>query len=128
MAGDAASMQLLIQAGADVARAGAGALALSVMTKCQKCVELLTAKGLDKLAYTIALLQNAPSGDVRAIRMLLDKGADVNAVDPMGRIRAGTRPFPISRRSTPSRCSSTVERTSTRGADTRNRATRTRAC
>jgi ankyrin repeat protein len=85
MAGDAASMQLLIQAGADVARAGAGALALSVMTKCQKCVELLTVKGLDKMAYTIALLQNVPSGDVRAIRMMLDGGADVNAVDPMGR-------------------------------------------
>jgi ankyrin repeat protein len=85
IAGDADSMQLLIKAGADIAHVGASALALSVMTKCQKCVDLLTAQGLDRSAYTVALLQNVTSGDVRAIRTMLDKGADVNAVDPMGR-------------------------------------------
>jgi ankyrin repeat protein len=85
MAGDADSIQLLIQAGADVAPVGPGALALSIMTGCQKCVDLLDAKGLDKMAHTIALLFSVTSADVRAIRMMLDNGADVNAVDPMGR-------------------------------------------
>src|ERR1035441_4508954 len=35
--------------------------------------------------YTIALGNIAAFGDVDAVRLLLDRGADVNAVDPLGR-------------------------------------------
>jgi hypothetical protein len=53
--------------------------------QCAKCVDLLVAKGLDKDLYTAALLQIAMLGDANAVRLTLDHGADVNAVDPLGR-------------------------------------------
>src|SRR4030095_15602642 len=34
---------------------------------------------------TVALLLTATVGDANAIRLMLDHGADVNAVDPLGR-------------------------------------------
>src|SRR5215472_4360496 len=86
LAADAESMQTLIDHGADVKASGGPALAMGITTDCQKCVELLMAKGLDQGAYTFALLRAASfSDDVSTIRLLLDHGADVNAVDPSGR-------------------------------------------
>ncbi|HEY7181814.1 MAG TPA: ankyrin repeat domain-containing protein [Blastocatellia bacterium] len=85
LAGDAESMQSLLDRGADVKEAGAMALIIAVGMNCSKCVDLIAAKNLDPAAYTIALLQTAALGDLRATRLMLDHGADVNAVDPMGR-------------------------------------------
>ncbi|HEV2177636.1 MAG TPA: ankyrin repeat domain-containing protein [Terriglobia bacterium] len=80
------SMQMLIDRGANVKDAGGPALAMAITTDCRKCVNLLVAKNLDKSAYTFALLGSASlSGDVDTIRLLLDHGANVNAVDRLGR-------------------------------------------
>ena len=84
-AGDAASMELLLGRGAEVKEAGEPALEMAVTLECSKCVALLTAKGLDPAAYSVALPNIAALGDVNAVRLMLDHGADVNAIDPLGR-------------------------------------------
>jgi ankyrin repeat protein len=86
LAADPESMQLLIDRGADVKDAGGPALSMAITTDCRKCVDVLVAQNLDKDAYTSALLRAASlSDDVSIIRLLLDHGAEVNAVDPFGR-------------------------------------------
>src|SRR5262249_888815 len=77
--------QLLLDRGAEVKDDGALALVIAVSLNCSKCVDLIAAKNLAPPAYTIALLQTASFGDLRATRLMLDRGADVNAVDPLGR-------------------------------------------
>src|SRR5579859_4731052 len=52
LAGGPESMQLLIDRGADVKDAGGPALAMALTQHCQKCLDLLVAKNLDKSAYT----------------------------------------------------------------------------
>jgi ankyrin repeat protein len=84
-AGDAASMELLLGRGADVKEAGEPALEMAVTVECPKCVALLVAKNLDRAAYSVALPNVAALGDSNAVRLMLDHGADVNAVDPLGR-------------------------------------------
>jgi ankyrin repeat protein len=85
-AGDAASVELLLSHGADVKNAAAEpALEMAVAVRCPKCVTLLAAKGLSKDDYTMALTNTAALGDVNAVRLMLDHGANVNAVDPLGR-------------------------------------------
>jgi ankyrin repeat protein len=84
-AGDAASMKLLIDRGADVKAPAQPLLTMAVTMQCSKCVELLVAKDLDKAAYTGTLADIAVLGDVNAVRQMLDHGADVNAFDPFGR-------------------------------------------
>jgi ankyrin repeat protein len=84
-AGDAEMMQLLIDRGADIKAAAQQALAMAIVTRCSKCVDLLVAKNLDKEAYTGALLETAVLADASTVRLMLDHGADVNAVDPFGR-------------------------------------------
>jgi ankyrin repeat protein len=84
-AGDAAMMQIIMEHGADVAASAAQALSVSILNRCAKCVSLLTATKIDKGAYTQALLETAALADATMVAMLLDHGADVNAVDPTGR-------------------------------------------
>jgi ankyrin repeat protein len=84
-AGDAASMELLLGRGAEVKEAGEPALEMAVIMQCSKCVALLAAKDLGRAAYSIALPNIAAVGDVSAVRLMLDHGADVNAIDPLGR-------------------------------------------
>jgi ankyrin repeat protein len=84
-AGDAASFELLLARGADVKDAGEMALETAYMMRCSKCATLLIAKGLSKQDYTVALPNVAVLGDANAVRQMLDHGADVNAVDPLGR-------------------------------------------
>ena len=84
-AGDAAIVSLLAERGADAKAAGQTGLSLAVMNKCARCIELLAAKITDKAAYTGSLQDIAVLGDVKAIRLMLDRGADVNAYDPFGR-------------------------------------------
>ncbi len=84
-AGDAASMELLLASGADVKDAGEPALEMAVTMRCPKCVAMLAAKSLSKKDYTTALPNIAALGDVSAVRLMLDHGADVNAFDPLGR-------------------------------------------
>jgi ankyrin repeat protein len=83
--GEAASMELLLGRGADAKAVGQQALTMAVTMQCSKCIALLVAKGLDRKAYSSTLPDIAFLGDVNAVRLMLDHGADVNAVDPLGR-------------------------------------------
>jgi ankyrin repeat protein len=84
-AGDAAGMELLLGRGAEAKEAGQPALEMAVTVRCSKCLALLAAKDLGREAYTLALPNIAAYGDLNAVRLMLDRGADVNAVDPLGR-------------------------------------------
>ncbi len=84
-AGDPASMELLLAKGADTKRSGQDLLEVSLTVRCAKCLELIVAKNPDKQAYAAALPNVASLGDVNAVRLMLDHGADVNAFDPLGR-------------------------------------------
>ena len=54
-AGDAETMQLLIDHGADAKAAGQPAMTAAVTSGCLKCLDLLAAKNTDKATYTGAL-------------------------------------------------------------------------
>jgi hypothetical protein len=84
-AGDPASMELLLAKGAETRRSGEDLLEVALTVHCAKCLELVVAKNLDKAAYASALPNIAALGDVNAVRLMLDHGADVNVVDPLGR-------------------------------------------
>ncbi len=84
-AGDAESMQLLLDHGAEVKDAGGIALNLAVAVKCSRCVDLLLKRDFEKEVYTDVLPQAAFLGDLRTARLMLDRGAAVNAVDSSGR-------------------------------------------
>ena len=84
-AGDAASGEMLITKGAEVKPVGEMALNMAVAMECSKCLPLLTAGEIDKTDYSLALTDIAITGDVNAVKMMLDHGADVNIVDPLGR-------------------------------------------
>jgi ankyrin repeat protein len=85
IAGNAATMELLLGRGADAKAAAQPALTMAITTQCSKCLSLLVAKDLDKAAYSLALPDVAVLGDVNAVRLMLDHGADVNVFDPLGR-------------------------------------------
>jgi ankyrin repeat protein len=84
-AGDAGSVELLLGRGAEVKDSGEPALEMAFSQRCPKCAALLIAKGLSKEDYSVALPNIAAFGDVNAVRLMLDHGANVNAVDPLGR-------------------------------------------
>jgi N-acyl-D-amino-acid deacylase len=83
--GDERIVELLIQHGADAKAVADMGLTMAVTTGCDKGLELLAAKITDKEAYTMALQNTAVFGDLKAVRLLLDHGADVNAFDVFGR-------------------------------------------
>lgn len=85
LAGDAESMKALLDHGAEVKGIGGFALAYAAGAECTKCVDLLVARNLDAMQYTIALQQVAVLDDPNLIRLMLEHGADVNAPDPTGR-------------------------------------------
>ena len=85
LAGDEAVAKLLIQRGADGKATAEQGLTLAVTTKCEQALELLAAQITNREAYTIALLNTVVLGDLKAVRLMLDHGADVNAFDPFGK-------------------------------------------
>jgi ankyrin repeat protein len=84
-AGDASSLEMLLNHGAQTKDAGQAALEIAILTRCSKCVSMLAAKDLDKAAYTMALPNVTALADANTVKMMLEHGADVNAVDPLGR-------------------------------------------
>jgi ankyrin repeat protein len=82
---DAAVMELLLARGADAKAAAQPAIEMAVAMQCQKCLALLAAKDLGKEAYSAALPNVTALGDANSVRLMLDKGADVNAADSLGR-------------------------------------------
>jgi ankyrin repeat protein len=84
-AGDDETVKLLIERGADAKATAEMGLTMAVAMKCWKGLELLAQKITDKEPYTLALQNIAVFGDVKAVRLMLDHGADVNAFDPFGK-------------------------------------------
>ena len=84
-AGDPQSVEMLIAKGAEVKPVGKTAIFMAATAACSKCLSLLTAREIDKNDYSLALADIAITGDVNAVKMMLDHGADVNIVDPLGR-------------------------------------------
>ena len=85
LAGDAETMKALLDRGAEFKDIGGVALANAAGADCTKCIDLLVARNLDAMQYTIALQQVAVLDDPNLIRLMLQHGADVNAPDPTGR-------------------------------------------
>ncbi len=85
LAGEAESMQALLDGGAEFKDIAGFALTNAVGADCWKCVDLLVARNLDPMQYTIALQIVAVLDDPNLIRLMLQHGADVNAADPTGR-------------------------------------------
>lgn len=87
LAADAESMQLLIGRGADLKAPGAAGvtLAMALTQNCPKCVDLVLKTDLSKDDFTGALQGVATFADASTVRMLLDRGGDVNAFDSTGR-------------------------------------------
>jgi ankyrin repeat protein len=84
-AGEAGMMQLLLDHGADAKAGAQQVLTMSVTNGCSKCFDLLAARKLESTAYTASLPEVAVLADVKTVRTMLDRGADVNAYDPLGR-------------------------------------------
>jgi N-acyl-D-amino-acid deacylase len=84
-AGDPEIVEMLLNHGADVKSTADQSLSLAVTMGCDKCLDLLVPKITDKNIYTLALQDVAVFGNIKAIRAMLDHGADVNAFDPLGR-------------------------------------------
>jgi ankyrin repeat protein len=83
--GDPEIMQLLIDHGANV-KAAAGPMLISAIThRCEKCLNMIVAQNPDRAAFTQALQESAMHAGVNTVRLLLDRGADVNASDDAGR-------------------------------------------
>ena len=84
-AGDVAAMQLLMARGADPKKGAIVSIIQAAAADCVRCIELLI-PSLDKVALgRAALAVLPPNDDGRELAMLLDAGADVNAVDRQGR-------------------------------------------
>ena len=84
-AGDETTAKLLLQHGADAKATAEQGLTMAVTTKCEKALELLAAQITNHEAFTIALQNTAVFGDLKAVRLMLDHGADVNAFDLFGK-------------------------------------------
>ena len=82
---DASVMELLLAHGADAKASAQQAITMAIGQQCAKCLSLLVSKELPKEAYSLALPDISFVGDAAAVRVLLDHGANVNAVDPLGR-------------------------------------------
>jgi ankyrin repeat protein len=84
-ASDAVSTKLLLDRGANGKAAGEMGLMMSVASNCPGCIDLIAAKITDKAVFTAALQDIAVYGDVHAVQVMLDHGADANASDFLGR-------------------------------------------
>ncbi len=83
--GDATIVEMLMQSGADAKATADQGIFLAVTLNCSKCLDLIVPQITDKDVYTAALQQIAVYGDLKATHVVLDRGADVNAFDPLGR-------------------------------------------
>ena len=82
--GDVEVMRLLIERGAKLQGDAAAALTQALLAKCRACVEIVIQQA-DRRALGDALVTMARWGDPDAVRLLLDRGADINARDADGR-------------------------------------------
>jgi ankyrin repeat protein len=85
LSGDPAIVELLLSKGADVKATKDVAISNAVDVGCSKCLRLLAAHPIDRDAASLALADIAQIGDLEAVRLMLDRGADVKFYDPTGR-------------------------------------------
>jgi ankyrin repeat protein len=84
-AGDGEVFRMLVDAGADLKRAGPVAVLLATRSACRACLELLS-RHIDKETATMAsLLLSPPFGDATGALAFIERGADPNGRDPEGR-------------------------------------------
>lgn len=81
---DEALLRLLIERGADVRAAGVQPLAFAIYAQCENCADVLIERSDPRTLSIAALISAPPFGDGRAVKRLVDRGADVNAKDPGG--------------------------------------------
>jgi N-acyl-D-amino-acid deacylase len=82
--GDAALMKVLIDGGADLKADAATAFTQSLIARCAACAELVIG-AVDPQTFNGTLFNIARRSDVAAMRLLVDRGANVNARDNQGR-------------------------------------------
>ena len=82
--GDAAMIRLLIDRGADVARAGFTPLAMALRAGCTDCADAIFAKLPPALVSPAMVLDSAPRGLSLGAVALLARGADPHARNPLG--------------------------------------------
>jgi len=83
--GDEKIVKLLLNHGADAKAAADIGLYIAVEMKCDRSLNRLARKITDKEVFTLALQETAVFGNLKAARLMLDHGADVNAFDVFGR-------------------------------------------
>lgn len=84
IAGDFDSMRTLLEHGAEVKKIAVSAIINAAAADCVKCIDLLVARNLDAKQYTIAMHYLLALDNPKLTRLMLDHGADVNAVDRTG--------------------------------------------
>jgi ankyrin repeat protein len=83
--GDESVFRLLVEHGADVSAPSLGILGLALRSECRPCVDLLL-KSMNRASITPEMVLAAPPlGPALATNLLLEKGADIDAKDPVGR-------------------------------------------
>ncbi|MDD5542598.1 MAG: ankyrin repeat domain-containing protein [Acidobacteriia bacterium] len=83
-AGDAGVLQMLIDKGADVKTAGPISLAFAIRANCTACINLLLKSASPEVVTGAMFFSAPPLGDARAVNVLLDHGANINARGPGG--------------------------------------------
>ena len=85
LAGDEAILRTLIQHGASPNSVGPDGLTFSIRAQCAPCLQLLLAQAGPDILNAAMFLASPPfAGDGRAIKLLLDHGADARAKGPAG--------------------------------------------
>jgi ankyrin repeat protein len=84
LASNVETMKLLLEHGADLKASAVSTLIIALMQDCRECVDFLLQQKLDPEVYTIALGAVVNFADVNTVRLLLDRGAQVDAPDPVG--------------------------------------------
>jgi ankyrin repeat protein len=82
--GDDAVVEMLIEHGADVKAAGLLPLPTAAFTGCAKCLDAFAKGAPPEFLNAAAAIVAPPLGDASAVKLLLDRGASVNASDPAG--------------------------------------------
>ena len=83
--GDETIVKLLLDRGADASATAEMGLTIAVVNECHHALEWIAGRMTNKEPFTIALQNTAVFGDEKAVRLMLDRGADVNAFDPFGK-------------------------------------------
>jgi ankyrin repeat protein len=96
LSGDPAIVELLLSKGADVKATKDVAIANAMDVGCLECLRLLAAHPIDREAASLALAEIAQIGDLEAVRLMLDRGADVSSTTRSDGPRLCTLQRPIS--------------------------------